>query len=92
MIYLLSWIGIGMLSGWIGHLATRTEKENHSLHYLAVGIIGAIFGGLIVHDLGAPQESNLLFTNSAFNALITSTLFVTIFAVLQNFLGKASSR
>lgn len=57
---LLLWILLGITAGWISSLLLKTHITQGLVTDLVLGIIGAIFGGLILNILGQSglQEFN----------------------------------
>jgi uncharacterized membrane protein YeaQ/YmgE (transglycosylase-associated protein family) len=92
MLNVLFWIIIGAVNGWIGYLATRTVEHGHPRPYIVVGMIGGMVGGMISRLLGMDETEFFIGPSSAFNALIFSALFVSLYVAVLNFFGKASSR
>lgn len=54
---LLSWIIFGALAGWVASLIAGTKRQQGCLVNVAVGIVGAFLGGLIVQFLTGAQVS-----------------------------------
>ena len=44
---ILSWIILGALAGWVASLIVGTNQEQGWLENSIIGIVGAIFGGLL---------------------------------------------
>ena len=58
---IVTWIILGALAGWIASLITGMDNVVNGWVNVAVGIIGAVIGGLILQLLGyqAPGGLNL---------------------------------
>jgi len=70
----LAWIVIGLLAGW---LATRIMGGRGGLlHNLAVGLIGAIFGGFLFARLGLTVMPDF------WGNLITATIGALVFLLI----------
>jgi uncharacterized membrane protein YeaQ/YmgE (transglycosylase-associated protein family) len=80
---IVSWIVMGALAGWIASMITRTNERVSGVMNIAVGIIGAFIGGLILQLLGAS-------TPSGFN--LASLLTAVLGAVILLSLVKAFRR
>jgi len=91
MVDILFWIATGVLSGWIGYLASWTKGSDRVRPYLLVGVVGGVLGGTLTHETTATKGMLSLDPTSIFNALIASALMVTIFVVVTSFFGRASS-
>jgi len=50
--WIISWIILGGLAGWVASMIAGTNKEQGVLGNIVVGIIGAMIGGLIVNLFG----------------------------------------
>lgn len=82
------WSAIGILSGWVGFLASRSDRSKKVQSYLLVGVAGAVIGGMTVEALGLSETVSSLDPISAFNALIVSGLFITFYIVIIIFFRK----
>ena len=49
---LLLWILLGLIVGWVGSIATRSNYRQEPFMDIVVGIIGALIGGLVMNLLG----------------------------------------
>lgn len=78
MLTVLGWIVVGILSGFIASSAVNRTGEGCWTN-LALGLVGAVVGGLIFEALGAPKSGGFLY----------STLVATIGAVVVLFLWHA---
>lgn len=50
--WIISWIILGGLAGWVASMIAGTNKEQGVLGNIVVGIIGAMIGGFIVNLFG----------------------------------------
>jgi len=77
----LAWIVIGLLAGW---LATRIMGGRGGLlHNLAVGLIGAIFGGFLFARLGLTVMPDF------WGNLITATIGALVFLLIWRAIRRA---
>lgn len=51
---LLLWIILGLTAGWIASLLLKTHVTQGLVTDLILGIVGALFGGLLLNILGQP--------------------------------------
>ena len=72
---------MGLIAGW---LATRILGGRSSiLHNLAVGLVGAIVGGLVFTNLGVQVAPNF------FGSLITATIGAVVFLLIWRAIRRA---
>ena len=77
----ISWIVIGLIAGW---LANRiVGGRGGILHNLAVGLVGAIVGGVLFTKLSLAVEPDF------FGSLITATVGAVIFLVIWRAIRRA---
>lgn len=50
----LAWIVIGAIAGWLASMVMKTNRRQGLLMDIIVGIVGALIGGFIFNQLGAP--------------------------------------
>lgn len=77
MFEFLLWIVFGATSGWIGYIATKTDKTSPRL-YLVVGIASAVISGYLTRMLAPSDGIMALNVNSLFFALVTSIFSIAI--------------
>jgi uncharacterized membrane protein YeaQ/YmgE (transglycosylase-associated protein family) len=78
---ILAWIIVGLIGGFIGSkLVNRTGAG--ALLDIAIGILGALIGGFIMHQLGDPGVTGLNLW-SIFVSAIGSALFLIIFHAVR---------
>ncbi len=78
----LGWIVLGLLAGFIAGNVQETQKKKSSIALdLPLGIIGAVVGGLIFDNFGAPGLGGSNFY-SLFVALAGSIFVLTIYHYL----------
>ncbi|HZP70474.1 MAG TPA: GlsB/YeaQ/YmgE family stress response membrane protein [Pseudolabrys sp.] len=71
---ILAWIVIGLIAGW---LATRIlGGRGGLLHNLAVGLVGAIVGGVLFAQLGLAVKPGFL------GELISATIGAIVFLLI----------
>jgi uncharacterized membrane protein YeaQ/YmgE (transglycosylase-associated protein family) len=62
----LSWIIFGGLAGWIASILTGRNSRMGCLANIAIGIIGALLGGLVMRFItGEPFDPSWSFTSFA---------------------------
>jgi uncharacterized membrane protein YeaQ/YmgE (transglycosylase-associated protein family) len=49
---IILWIVFGALAGWIASMLMKTDAQQGSFANIAVGIVGALIGGFVMHFLG----------------------------------------
>ena len=77
----IAWIFIGLIAGW---LATQIlGGRGGLLHNLAVGLIGAIFGGFLFKELRLEVMPDFC------GALITATIGAVIFLLIWRAIRRA---
>ena len=77
----LSWVIIGLIAGW---LATRILGGRGSLlHHLAIGLIGAIVGGVLFTKLSVAVRPDF------FGSLITATIGAITFLLIWRAIRRA---
>ena len=69
IVTIIAWIILGALAGWIGSLITGTNSSINGWGNVAIGIVGAFIGGLIVQLFGGSAPTGLNVPS-----LITATL------------------
>ena len=76
---IISWIVIGLLAGW---LAGRiTESPRGLLRNLAVGLIGAILGGLLARKLGIELVHN--FWGELITAIVGAVILLFVWQAIR---------
>ena len=83
MVTVLLWVAFGSLVGWAASMVGRARARHSLAINILVGVLGAIVGGLIMHEVGG---SGL----TTFN--VTSLVVATLGATLLLFLYKIISR
>jgi uncharacterized membrane protein YeaQ/YmgE (transglycosylase-associated protein family) len=76
----LAWIGIGLIAGWLAN-AILGGRGGGLLHNLAVGLVGAIVGGLIFGALKIVPEPG--FIGNLISATIGAIVFLLIWRALR---------
>ena len=74
----VSWVAMGFFAAWIG---THLEKDRVSaggIANLAVGVLGALLGGLVMYSVFHTHAKNAYnaFTVSAVGALLAASLLM----------------
>jgi uncharacterized membrane protein YeaQ/YmgE (transglycosylase-associated protein family) len=78
----LAWIVIGLLAGWLAN-AILGGRGGGLLHNLAVGLVGAIVGGLIFGALHIVPEPGFI------GQLISATIGAIVFLLIWRAIKKA---
>jgi uncharacterized membrane protein YeaQ/YmgE (transglycosylase-associated protein family) len=78
----LAWIGIGLIAGWLAN-AILGGRGGGLLHNLAVGLVGAIVGGLIFGALHIVPEPGFI------GQLISATIGAIVFLLIWRALRRA---
>jgi uncharacterized membrane protein YeaQ/YmgE (transglycosylase-associated protein family) len=83
------WVGLGVLTGWIASLATRTSDHQATMPYVLIGIIGSVCGGIVGRSLGMMPFSGRLAINPS--SLMTAWFAAVVCVVALSFFGRTSS-
>jgi uncharacterized membrane protein YeaQ/YmgE (transglycosylase-associated protein family) len=78
---IIAWIIVGLIAGWLAH--TILGGRGGIFGNLAVGLIGAIFGGFLFEKL------NLHVMPDFWGNLITATIGAVIFLVIWRAIRRA---
>jgi uncharacterized membrane protein YeaQ/YmgE (transglycosylase-associated protein family) len=78
----LAWIVIGLLAGWLANQILG-GRSGGLLHNLAVGLVGAIVGGLIFGALHIVPEPDFI------GQLISATIGAIVFLLIWRAIRKA---
>jgi uncharacterized membrane protein YeaQ/YmgE (transglycosylase-associated protein family) len=74
LMWVLGWIVIGIVAGWLAGMIT---KQDHSIWGdLVLGLLGALVAGFVVSGLG--EQGNFLFS------IIAATIGAVILVILKN--------
>jgi uncharacterized membrane protein YeaQ/YmgE (transglycosylase-associated protein family) len=76
---LLSWLMVGLIAGWLTGRIMRGAGYG-VLADIALGILGAITGGHIMHWLGYPVRGGLFYTIGV--AIVGAVSLTVVFRVL----------
>jgi len=79
---ILAWIVIGLIAGWLAD-AILGGRSSGLLHNLAVGLVGAIVGGLIFGALHIVPEPDFI------GQLISATIGAIVFLLIWRAIRKA---
>jgi uncharacterized membrane protein YeaQ/YmgE (transglycosylase-associated protein family) len=75
------WIVIGLVAGWLA--AKLTDSPGGLLRNLAVGLVGAILGGLLFDTFG------IRVMPSFFGSLVTATIGAIVFLLIWQAVRRA---
>lgn len=84
---ILSWIVLGLIAGWVASIITGTNSRVNGWMNVAVGVLGAIIGGLVLRLFGVSLSSG-------FNvgSLVTAILgAVILLAIVRAFRRNTST-
>lgn len=83
---LIFWLIAGGLAGWLASLVTRTGDRMGCLLNIAVGILGAIIGGWLFHNLGVGlpslQNGSHPFVTTTLVAFVGATILLLLLRLL----------
>lgn len=74
---ILAWIILGALAGWIASMIMKTNGEQGALANIAVGIIGALLGGLVFSLFGGSSVTGFNLY-SIFVAVVGATILLAV--------------
>lgn len=84
--YLIIWLVMGGLIGWLASILMRTDAQQGVLMNIVVGIVGAFIGGLIFS--GGTINSG----NFSLGSLIVSFLGAVVLLGIVNLIRRGSLR
>lgn len=76
---IFAWIFIGLLAGWLATLILG--GRGGLLHNLAVGLVGAILGGLLLDNIGLAVKPT--FVGELVSATIGAIVFLLIWRAIR---------
>jgi uncharacterized membrane protein YeaQ/YmgE (transglycosylase-associated protein family) len=85
---IISWIILGGIAGWIASIIMRRNDRMGCITNIAVGVLGAFLGGLIMNKLGHQGMTGFNF-HSFFVALGGA---IILLAILSIFWGRKKDR
>lgn len=92
MLNIIFWIIAGLISGWIGYLASRRDVNADFVPFAIVGVVGGIIGGGASRQLGISAAPVAIDAESIFNALFVSAVFIVCYAVFSALAERNGSR
>lgn len=78
---LLGWVVTGLLAGGLARMATGAEKRG-CLATLAIGVVGALIGGLLFNAVGARGDITGFGLWSVFVAFIGACILLLAFQLV----------
>lgn len=78
---IFAWIMVGLIAGWLA--AKITDAPQGLLRNLAVGLVGAILGGLMFDGLGIQVMSSFV------GSLVTATIGALVFLLIWQAIRRA---
>ena len=79
---IILWIIVGLLAGWLANVILGNARGG-LLYKLAVGLVGAIVGGILFEQLGLAVKSGFL------GELISATIGAIVFLLIWRAIRKA---
>ncbi|HWR23017.1 MAG TPA: GlsB/YeaQ/YmgE family stress response membrane protein [Feifaniaceae bacterium] len=79
---ILAWIIVGALSGWIASKITGNDAEMGAVKNIAVGIVGAFIGGLVMNMVGGQGVTGFTLW-SVIVSVIGSVILLSIVNLLR---------
>jgi uncharacterized membrane protein YeaQ/YmgE (transglycosylase-associated protein family) len=78
----LFWLLAGGIAGWLASLVAGTANRMGCLVNVAVGIVGAIIGGWVFHDLGVGVPQGHPFIATTLVAFVGATILLLLLRLL----------
>jgi uncharacterized membrane protein YeaQ/YmgE (transglycosylase-associated protein family) len=72
----ISWVAIGFFTGWIATHIRKEQTFNHGLSNLAVGVLGALLGGLAAFAILGARKGYNAFTLYSIGAFVVSSAMI----------------
>jgi uncharacterized membrane protein YeaQ/YmgE (transglycosylase-associated protein family) len=80
---IISWIVLGALAGWVASIIMKNNSSMGAFANIAVGIIGAFLGGLIMNLIGANADVTGFTLESFLVALLGSVILLAIINLVR---------
>lgn len=80
---IISWIVLGALAGWVASIIMKNNPRMGAFANIAVGIIGAFIGGLIMNLIGANADVSGFTLESFLVALLGSVILLAIINLVR---------
>ncbi len=80
---IISWIVLGALAGWVASIIMKNNSSMGAFANIAVGIIGAFIGGLIMNLIGANANVTGFTLESFLVALLGSVILLAIINLIR---------
>lgn len=80
---IISWIVLGALAGWVASIIMKNNSSMGAFANIAVGIIGAFIGGLIMNLIGANADVTGFTLESFLVALLGSVILLAIINLIR---------
>jgi uncharacterized membrane protein YeaQ/YmgE (transglycosylase-associated protein family) len=72
----ISWVAMGFFAAWIGTHLFKVHHQNGGVANLAVGVLGALLGGLLMHSFMHGRQSYFTFIVCAGASLLVSASLI----------------
>lgn len=84
----LAWLSVGAVSGWLAIIGMKTNRQQGSLLYILLGIVGVFIGGLLLNqfDTAGVTSFNIWSVSVAFTVAFTGA--VVLLAAIRLFNGR----
>ena len=79
---IIAWIVIGLIAGWLANVILG-GRSGGLLYNLAVGLVGAIVGGLVLGALHVVPERNFI------GQLVSATIGAIVFLLIWRAIKRA---
>lgn len=80
---IISWIVLGALAGWVASIIMKNNSSMGAFANIAVGIIGAFIGELIMNLIGANANVTGFTLESFLVALLGSVILLAIINLIR---------
>ena len=80
--HILGWIIVGALAGWIASLVVQSKGQGCIVN-IALGLVGAVVGGFLFHQLGGFSYDGTGFVASTFVAVIGAVIVLLLWNAIR---------
>jgi len=79
----VSWLILGAIIGWFAHVFVQSRDEHSQLVDMGVGVVGALFAGVVFAILDMPRTDNYT-AWSVVSAFIGACLLLSLYRMYTN--------